>query len=208
MAEMVPGGFDSGPEFRTLHSVSVAARVAAELGADWVKTSYAPGFEQVVATCYVPVVVLGGPGQADPRATLEMVRAGMDAGAVGRDRGPQHLEGGGSSRHGRRAAGNHPRGCDGRGCAGVEVRRPGIGFGMSSSDAAACLRPLRALISDLDGTLLAGNRAQPDLLRFLDFLRRRRDRADRRHQQHGADAGAVQPKAGRGRRRMCRRSRS
>ena len=83
MAEMVPGGFDSGPEFRTLRSVSVAARVAAELGADWVKTSYAPGFEQVVATCYVPVVVLGGPGQDDPRATLEMVRASMDAGASG-----------------------------------------------------------------------------------------------------------------------------
>ena len=67
MAEMVPGGFDSGPEFRTLRSVSVAARVAAELGADWVKTSYAPGFEQVIETCYVPVVVLGGPGQDDPR---------------------------------------------------------------------------------------------------------------------------------------------
>jgi len=83
MAEMVPGGFDSGPEFRTLHSVSVAARVAAELGADWVKTSYVPGFEQVVATCYVPVVVLGGPGRADARATLEMVRSSMDAGAVG-----------------------------------------------------------------------------------------------------------------------------
>ncbi|MBM4459253.1 MAG: deoxyribose-phosphate aldolase [Chloroflexi bacterium] len=83
MAEMVPGGFDSGPEFRTLRSVSVAARVAAELGADWVKTAYAPGFEQVIATCYVPVVVLGGPGKADPRATLEMVRGAMDAGAAG-----------------------------------------------------------------------------------------------------------------------------
>ena len=83
MAEMVPGGFDSGPEFRTLRSVSVAARVAAELGADWVKTSYVPGFEQVIATCYVPVVVLGGPGKADPRATLEMARAAMDAGASG-----------------------------------------------------------------------------------------------------------------------------
>jgi 4-nitrophenyl phosphatase len=44
---------------------------------------------------------------------------------------------------------------------------------MSSSDAAACLRPIRALISDLDGTLLAGNLAQPNLLRFLDFLRKR-----------------------------------
>jgi DhnA family fructose-bisphosphate aldolase class Ia len=83
MAEMVPGGFDSGPEFRTLQSVSVAARVAAELGADWVKTAYAPGFAQVIATCYVPVVVLGGPGKADPRVTLEMVRAAMDAGAAG-----------------------------------------------------------------------------------------------------------------------------
>ncbi len=83
MAEMVPGGFDSGPEFRTLHSVSVAARVAAELGADWVKTSYVAGFEQVVATCYVPVVVLGGPAHDDPRPTLEMVAAAMDAGAAG-----------------------------------------------------------------------------------------------------------------------------
>lgn len=83
MAEMVPGGFDSGPEFRTLRSVSVAARVAAELGADWVKTLYVPGFEQVIATCYVPVVALGGPAQADPRATLEMARAAMDAGAAG-----------------------------------------------------------------------------------------------------------------------------
>lgn len=83
MAEMVPGGFDSGPEFRTLESVSVAARVAAELGADWVKTSYAPGFHRVIETCYVPVVVLGGPVREGPVGTLEMVRAAMDAGAAG-----------------------------------------------------------------------------------------------------------------------------
>lgn len=83
MAEMVPGGFDSGPEFRTLESVSVAARVAAELGADWVKTSYAPGFRHVIETCYVPVVVLGGPEREGPAGTLEMVRAAMDAGAAG-----------------------------------------------------------------------------------------------------------------------------
>jgi DhnA family fructose-bisphosphate aldolase class Ia len=83
MAEMVPGGFDSGPEFRTLESVSVAARVAAELGADWVKVPYAEGFERVVQTCYVPVVVLGGPHQDDPYDTLRMVKAGMQAGAAG-----------------------------------------------------------------------------------------------------------------------------
>ncbi len=83
MAEMVPGGFDSGPELRTLESISVSARVAAELGADWVKIPYVDGFEQVVAGCYVPVVVLGGSHQTDPRATLAMVKAGLDAGAVG-----------------------------------------------------------------------------------------------------------------------------
>lgn len=83
MAEMVPGGFDSGPEFRTLESISVSARVAAELGADWVKIPYAEGFEQVIESCYVPVVVLGGPHKDNPCNTLEMVKAGMLAGGVG-----------------------------------------------------------------------------------------------------------------------------
>lgn len=83
MAEMVPGGFDSGPEFRTVETVSVAARVAAELGADWVKIPYVEGFRQVVETCYVPVVVLGGPAKAGPRPTLEMLKAAVEAGAVG-----------------------------------------------------------------------------------------------------------------------------
>ena len=44
---------------------------------------------------------------------------------------------------------------------------------MSNIPSTDLLRPIRTLISDLDGTLLAGNRAQPDLLRFLDFLRKR-----------------------------------
>jgi DhnA family fructose-bisphosphate aldolase class Ia len=83
MAEMVPGGFDSGPEFRTLESIGVSARVAAELGADWVKIPYVEKFEQVVASCYVPVVVLGGPQQDNPRDTLKMVKAGMLAGGLG-----------------------------------------------------------------------------------------------------------------------------
>ncbi len=83
MAEMVPGGFDSGPEHRTLESVSVSARVAAELGADWVKVPYVEGFERVVQTCYVPVVVLGGPARPEPGATLDMVAAAMKAGASG-----------------------------------------------------------------------------------------------------------------------------
>ena len=83
MAEMVPGGFDSGPEYRTVKSIALSARVAAELGADWVKIPFVEGFEQVVDQCYVPVVVLGGPQRADPRLTLEMVKAGLEAGSVG-----------------------------------------------------------------------------------------------------------------------------
>ncbi len=45
MAEMQPGGFDSGPEFCTAENVALSARVAAELGADWVKIPYAPEFQ-------------------------------------------------------------------------------------------------------------------------------------------------------------------
>lgn len=37
---------------------------------------------------------------------------------------------------------------------------------------AARLRPIRGLLSDLDGTLLAGSRAQPGLPGFVSFLRR------------------------------------
>ena len=83
MAEMVPGGFDSGPELRTLESIAISARVAAELGADWVKIPYVDGFEYVIETCYAPVLVLGGPHSADPAATLAMVERAMKAGAKG-----------------------------------------------------------------------------------------------------------------------------
>ncbi|BCX03024.1 MAG: fructose-bisphosphate aldolase [Candidatus Roseilinea sp.] len=83
MAEIVPGGFDSPPEKRTLDAIKVSARVAAELGADWVKLPYVEGFAEVVRTCFVPVVVLGGRKQDDPRETLTMLRASLDAGGVG-----------------------------------------------------------------------------------------------------------------------------
>lgn len=44
---------------------------------------------------------------------------------------------------------------------------------MSTTASADLLRPIRALISDLDGTLVAGDRPQPGLLPFLALLRRR-----------------------------------
>lgn len=83
MAEMVPGGFDSPPELRTVESVSISARVAAELGADWVKVPYVRGFERVVEQCYVPVVIMGGPQKDTPLEMLETIRAAVDAGGVG-----------------------------------------------------------------------------------------------------------------------------
>ncbi len=83
MAEMVPGGFDSGPEFRTAESIALSARVAAELGADWVKIPYAEGFARVTSTCYVPAVILGGAKKGDEKMMLTTIRAALDAGARG-----------------------------------------------------------------------------------------------------------------------------
>jgi len=83
MAEMVPGGFDSPPDKRTPHAIALAVRVAAELGADFVKTPYCTNFAQVIAGCYVPVVVLGGAKRGNEASMLSDVAAAMQAGGAG-----------------------------------------------------------------------------------------------------------------------------
>jgi DhnA family fructose-bisphosphate aldolase class Ia len=83
MAEMVPGGFDSPPEWRTVDNIALSVRVAAELGADFVKTPYAAGFEHVVKPCYVPVVILGGAKRGNERAMLADIKTAVEAGADG-----------------------------------------------------------------------------------------------------------------------------
>lgn len=83
MAEMVPGGFDSPPERRTTEAVALAVRVAAELGADFVKTPHVTNFEQVIAGVYVPVVVLGGAKRGDEAAMLADIADAVQAGAAG-----------------------------------------------------------------------------------------------------------------------------
>jgi DhnA family fructose-bisphosphate aldolase class Ia len=83
LAEMVPGSFAGGPEFRTLAAVSMAARVGAELGADIIKCPYADGFERVSSTTYVPVVILGGAKQGGEREMLTKIKAAVDAGGAG-----------------------------------------------------------------------------------------------------------------------------
>lgn len=83
MAEMVPGGFDSGPEFRTLESIALAARVGVELGADLIKCPYVDGFERVARGVFAPVVILGGAKAGAEREMLAKIKAAIDAGGAG-----------------------------------------------------------------------------------------------------------------------------
>jgi DhnA family fructose-bisphosphate aldolase class Ia len=80
MAEVVPKppGFQSA----TSDVVAYGARIAAELGADIVKTVYAEGFEKVVRGTPVPVVVLGGAKQP-LKELLVIVEKAVKAGAAG-----------------------------------------------------------------------------------------------------------------------------
>jgi len=82
VGEMVPGGFDSGPEFRTLENHKLAARFGSEFGADLLKTPYCEQFDQVVQSCYTPIVVPGG-SKMTSEQLLTMVHRAVQAGAVG-----------------------------------------------------------------------------------------------------------------------------
>lgn len=83
MAEMQPGGFDAGPEYFTTENISLSARIAAELGADWVKVPFAKDFNKVVETCFVPTVMLGGVKVNDQKVLFETVGIARQAGAAG-----------------------------------------------------------------------------------------------------------------------------
>lgn len=83
LGEMQPGGFDAGPEYHTAEKVAIVARVAAEMGADWVKIPYAEGFSHVAQTCYVPAVILGGAKMGDERTLLATIKQAVEAGAAG-----------------------------------------------------------------------------------------------------------------------------
>jgi fructose-bisphosphate aldolase, class I len=83
MAEMVPGGFDSAPEFRTTKNIAIAARVGLELGAAFIKTPYAPDFHEVTSSCYAPVVILGGAKRGKEGDMLADIKAAVDSGASG-----------------------------------------------------------------------------------------------------------------------------
>jgi putative autoinducer-2 (AI-2) aldolase len=71
---------------RDARYMSLASRMAAELGAHIVKTYYVKDFEQVIETCPVPVVIAGGKKQPEEEA-LEMAYNALHAGAIGVDMG-------------------------------------------------------------------------------------------------------------------------
>jgi fructose-bisphosphate aldolase, class I len=83
MAEMVPGGFDSAPEFRSTKNLALAARVGLELGADFIKSPYGPDFTQVTSSCYAPVVILGGAKRGKEADMLADIKAAIECGAAG-----------------------------------------------------------------------------------------------------------------------------
>ena len=74
-------------EKRDARFLSLCCRIAAELGAHFVKTYYCDEFEKVVEGCPVPVVIAGGPKLDTFRETLQLVRDAIDRGAVGVDMG-------------------------------------------------------------------------------------------------------------------------
>ncbi|MBJ3816835.1 3-hydroxy-5-phosphonooxypentane-2,4-dione thiolase [Shimwellia pseudoproteus] len=66
---------------------SLACRIAAEMGAQFVKTYYVDdGFEKVTASCPVPIVIAGGKKLPED-AALEMCWRAIDQGASGVDMG-------------------------------------------------------------------------------------------------------------------------
>ncbi|MEO0448204.1 MAG: hypothetical protein AAF191_19220, partial [Verrucomicrobiota bacterium] len=84
--EALPVGLGLPDEY-TVEAVAFAARQAAELGADVVKTAVPLGngkeLAKVVEACFAPVIVLGGSAVEDDEGLLRMVFDAMKAGAKG-----------------------------------------------------------------------------------------------------------------------------
>lgn len=71
---------------RDARYLGLACRIAAELGAQVVKTYYCEEFEKVVDSCPVPVVIAGGK-KLPEREALEMAYNAIAKGAIGVDMG-------------------------------------------------------------------------------------------------------------------------
>jgi putative autoinducer-2 (AI-2) aldolase len=72
---------------RDARFLSLSCRIAAELGAHFVKTYYCEEFEKVVEGCPVPVVIAGGPKLDTMADVLQLTYDAINRGAVGVDMG-------------------------------------------------------------------------------------------------------------------------
>lgn len=66
--------------------LGLSCRIAAELGAHFVKTYYCEGFSEIVGSCPVPVVIAGGKKTSEKEA-LQLCYDAIQHGAVGVDMG-------------------------------------------------------------------------------------------------------------------------
>lgn len=71
---------------RDVRYLSLATRIAAELGAHFVKTYYCENFQEVVRNSPVPLIVAGGK-KLEERKALELVYNSIQSGAIGVDMG-------------------------------------------------------------------------------------------------------------------------
>ncbi len=85
MIEPIPHSFESKGH-HTEEKIGMAARQAAEVGADLLKIQYTGDvetFRRVLAPLFRPAIVLGGPNRGDIRAVLTDVHGALACGAVG-----------------------------------------------------------------------------------------------------------------------------
>jgi DhnA family fructose-bisphosphate aldolase class Ia len=85
--ETLPVGLGQSAHY-TVEKIRFAVRLAAEMGADVVKTAYPVNatveqFRSIVQESYVPVIVLGGAAMGDDASLFKMVADAMQAGAAG-----------------------------------------------------------------------------------------------------------------------------
>lgn len=74
-------------EKRDARFLSLSCRIAAELGASFVKTYYCENFEKVVKSCPVPLVIAGGPKLKTELDVLQIAHDAVKHGAAGVDMG-------------------------------------------------------------------------------------------------------------------------
>lgn len=72
---------------RDMRFLSLSCRIAAEIGASFVKTYYCDEFEKVVESCPVPVVIAGGPKLETELDAFRLAHNAVRKGACGVDMG-------------------------------------------------------------------------------------------------------------------------